>query len=363
MSWDWDATSLAALATFLEARGLADGAPEPRRIGEGHSNLTYLIRVAGGRAVLRRPPPPPVPKGANDVLREARVLAALEGQGTPTPRILAVAQAGEALDVPFYVMEHVPGHVVTDALPAAFEAKRDGRAIAFGLVDALADLHAVDWRACGLSDFGQPKDFNARHIRRLEGLMQAHGAPSAALADMAARLRAGAPPESGAAIVHNDFRLGNVIWSIEAPPRLMAILDWELATIGDPLFDLGYVACCCPMPGETAQPDAGALRRDARRGLSDARRSHRSLRRAHGPRRLAPALVCGDGGVETGGALRLPAPPRPRRLLRRRDAGAALPRQRRTFPERELSPLHSPRALRESLACMNSRPKMLASSL
>ncbi len=254
MSWDWDAASLAALATFLEARGLADGAPEPRRIGEGHSNLTYLVRIAGGRAVLRRPPPPPVPKGANDVLREARVLAALEGQGTPTPRILAVAQAGEALDVPFYIMEHVPGHVVTDALPAAFEAKRDGRAIAFGLVDALADLHAVDWRACDLSDFGQPKDFNARHIRRLEGLMQAHGAPSAALADMAARLRAGAPPESGAAIVHNDFRLGNVIWSIEAPPRLMAILDWELATIGDPLFDLGYVACCCPMPGEQLNP-------------------------------------------------------------------------------------------------------------
>jgi len=255
MSWEWDDTSLAALDGFLNLQGLRDGAPRPRRIGDGHSNLTYLIDVRGGSAVLRRPPPPPIPKGANDVLREARVLSALDGQAVPTPRVLAIAQAGAVLDVPFYVMDHVPGHIMTDTLPPAFDAARDGRAIAFGLAEGLAALHAVDWRACGLEDFGQPKDFNARHLKRLEGLMNLRDdAPPAWLSDMAAHLRSTAPEESGAAIVHNDFRLGNVIWSDPSSPRLLAILDWELATIGDPLLDLGYAACCYPVLGKPLNP-------------------------------------------------------------------------------------------------------------
>lgn len=255
MSWDWDAQTLEALESFLREKGLLNGAPQPRRIGDGHSNLTYLIRVRDGDAVLRRPPPPPVPKGANDVLREARVLKALEGQDAPVPRVLAVAQAGEALDAPFYIMQHVPGHIMTGRLPPAFDAARDGKAIAYGLADGLAKLHAVDWRAAGLEDFGRPKDFNARHLQRFEAVMNSRDdAAPAWLADMAAHLKVSAPPESGDAIVHNDFRLGNVIWSGAAPPRLLAILDWELATIGDPLFDLGYAACCYPARGEELNP-------------------------------------------------------------------------------------------------------------
>jgi aminoglycoside phosphotransferase (APT) family kinase protein len=255
MSWQWDAPTLAALAAFLDANWLLRDAPQPRRIGDGHSNLTYMIGTSRGNAVLRRPPPPPLPKGANDVLREARVLKALEGQGVPTPRVLAVAQPGEVLDVPFYVMEHVPGHIMTDTLPPAFDGARDGRAIAFGLADALAKLHAVDWQGCGLEDFGQPKDFNARHLKRLEGLMNHRDdAAPAWLKDMAAQLKASVPPESGASIVHNDFRLGNVIWSEPGPVELLAILDWELATIGDPLLDLGYMICCYPVRGEELNP-------------------------------------------------------------------------------------------------------------
>lgn len=255
MSWDWDDKTLAALEGFLDRRGLLAGEPRPRRIGDGHSNLTYLIRVRGGNAVLRRPPPPPVPKGANDVEREARVLSALEGHDVPVPRVLAVAKAGEVVDVPFYVMEHVPGHIMTDTLAAEFNPARDGRTIAFGLADALAKLHSVDWRAAGLEDFGNPADFNLRHLKRLEGLMNLRdGAAPSWLADMASHLKSTAPPESGEAIVHNDFRLGNVIWSQDAPPKLLAILDWELATIGDPLLDLGYAACCYPASGETLNP-------------------------------------------------------------------------------------------------------------
>lgn len=254
MSWEWDHATLGSLGRFLEARGLLDGAPAPRRIGDGHSNLTYLIRIKGGHAVLRRPPPPPVPKGANDVVREARVLKALEGHDVPVPRVLATADAGDVLDVPFYIMQHVPGPIMTDRLAPAFTAARDGRVIAFGLADGLAKLHAVHWRASGLEDFGQPKDFNARHLKRLEGLMNINPTPPSWLTDMAAHLRSTVPRESGDAIVHNDFRLGNVIWSETSPPRLLAILDWELATIGDPLLDLGYAACCYPMPGDELNP-------------------------------------------------------------------------------------------------------------
>jgi len=182
----------------------------------------------------------------------------LQEQGVPTPRVLAVAQAGDVLDIPFYVMEHVPGHIMTDTLPPAFDGKRDGRAISLGLVEGLAKLHGVDWRACGLEDFGQPKDFNSRHLKRLEGLMNLRDDPAPAwLSDMATHLRSTVPPESGEAIVHNDFRLGNVIWSEPEPPRLLAILDWELATIGDPLLDLGYFACCYPVRGERLNPTQG----------------------------------------------------------------------------------------------------------
>lgn len=255
MSWEWDDRTLAALGDFLRARGLWGGDPAPRPIGDGHSNLTYLIRLRGGNAVLRRPPPPPIPKGANDVLREARVLRALQDQPVPTPAILAVAQAGAVLDVPFYVMEHVPGPIVTETLPAGFDPATDAPAMAFALVEGLAQLHAVDWLACGLQGFGRPENFNARHLARMRGLMEYRDGPVPRwLADVADALAGAVPPESGASIIHNDFRLGNVIWSPAPPRRLLAVLDWELATLGDPLLDLGYLICCHPQAGDRLNP-------------------------------------------------------------------------------------------------------------
>jgi aminoglycoside phosphotransferase (APT) family kinase protein len=173
----------------------------------------------------------------------------------PVPRVLAVAQTGEVLDVPLYVMCHVPGHVVTDELPSAFDPRTASRTMTFALVDCLAHLHAVDFTTCGLTGFGRPDDFNGRHLKRIEALMlQRDGPVPTPLAEMARFLKQRVPKESGAAIVHNDYRLGNVIWSQNAPPRLLAILDWELATLGDPLLDLGYFACCYPVAGEALNP-------------------------------------------------------------------------------------------------------------
>ncbi|GAA2864555.1 phosphotransferase family protein [Pseudonocardia halophobica] len=250
--WDWSEADLAALEAFLAKHGVADGPLATRRIGDGHSNLTYLVR--GSRdVVVRRPPPPPLPPGAHDVLREARLLAGLAGTGVPVPEVLATAETGEVIDSPLYVMSHVPGAVVTTRTPPELAEHR--RAIGESMVDILARLHAVDWQAAGLAEMGRPEGFNGRHLRRMRRLVaDADGNPPAAFADIDAWLEAHVPAESGATLVHNDYRLGNVI--LGPTGTVAAVLDWELATIGDPLFDVGYFLASWPVAGKPLTPTA-----------------------------------------------------------------------------------------------------------
>ncbi|HEY4094145.1 MAG TPA: phosphotransferase family protein [Baekduia sp.] len=245
--WTWSAEDLARLATFLGDLGLVGGPVTARAIGDGHANLTYLVGDGEREVVVRRPPPPPIPRGANDMLREARLMEALAGTGVPVPTVLAVGQAGDVLDVPFYVMSYMKGIVFTDATPPALASPPVRRELAEALIDTLAALHAVDWRARGLQDFGRPEDFNARHLARMTRLIaDAAGQPPPAFAPLAEWLAANVPPESGAAILHNDFRLGNVMLAAEPPGRVEAVLDWELATIGDPLLDVAYFLASYP---------------------------------------------------------------------------------------------------------------------
>ena len=122
--WDWTPETLGALRSFLGASGELSTRP----IGDGHSNLTYLVSDGTRDVVVRRPPPPPAPLGAHDVLREARVIAALHGTGVPVPEVLAVAQAGEALDVPFYVMSYIEGTIATTDTPDGLDGREIGRA-------------------------------------------------------------------------------------------------------------------------------------------------------------------------------------------------------------------------------------------
>ncbi len=240
---------LGALAGFLRERGLCDGPLSASRIGDGHSNLTYAVSDGHRTVVLRRPPPPPAPAGANDVLREARLMDALRDTAVPVPAVLAIARAGEVLDVPCYVMSFAAGPVITAGTPAALSQSGTRREIGESLIDTLAALHAVDWRAAGLGDLGRPEGFNARHLRRMErliadddGRIPPHFAPARDW--LAARV----PPESGHAIVHSDFRIGNVVIAPDAPGRVAAVLDWELATVGDPLLDVGYFLASVPGP-------------------------------------------------------------------------------------------------------------------
>ncbi|MDR3660126.1 MAG: phosphotransferase family protein [Mycobacterium sp.] len=222
-------------------------------IGDGHSNLTFLVSDGHSRLIVRRPPPPPLPPGAHDVLREARLLSALERTDVPTPRVLAIAVADELLDVSVFVMDFVDGAVITESTPAPINDGQPRRHIGESLVDTHAALHKVAWLEVGLENFGKPHGFNARQLRRMRSLIAVDGAVPRDFAALDNWLPANLGPESETAIVHNDFRIGNMIVDI-GTGCVAAILDWELATIGDPLADLGYLLTSYPMPGEPLVP-------------------------------------------------------------------------------------------------------------
>ncbi|UTI62651.1 phosphotransferase family protein [Paraconexibacter antarcticus] len=239
----------AQLDALLQARGVTSAPATLRRIGDGHSNLTYLLDDGHRRAVLRRPPPPPLPRGAHDVVREARILQALAATDVPVPAVLLLEQDTGLMGVPFYVMEHLDGAVCTDALPPAIDTPEQRAGVAEALVDALAVLHAVDWQA-GLADLGRPDGFLERQLDRLPRLIAAPDGtlpePFAAYRD---ELAATVPASSGAALIHGDLRLGNVMLASDPPARILGVLDWELAAIGDPLADVAYTLTTYAVPG------------------------------------------------------------------------------------------------------------------
>jgi aminoglycoside phosphotransferase (APT) family kinase protein len=230
------------LERFLDEHGLGEGPLEACRCDDGHSNVTYRITRAGCRVVLRRPPRPPLPPSAHDVLREARILAALEGSGVPVPRVLAVCADESLLGVPFFVMEYLDGCCITAATPAALATPAHRAEIAERLIEVLAALHAVDPAGCGLDGIGRPSGYLERQVRRFAGLWEAGRTRELpALDELTAWLAANRPESGPATVVHGDFRLGNLMFAREPPVELLGVLDWEMATLGDPLADLGYL--------------------------------------------------------------------------------------------------------------------------
>jgi aminoglycoside phosphotransferase (APT) family kinase protein len=232
---------LEPLAAFLDARGLGSGPLRAEPIGEGHSNVTYLLERDGARLVLRRPPRGPLAPSTHDVLREARLLALLEPSGVPAPPILATCDDDAVIGAPFYVMPFIDGHVLTTRLPAAFAGGGGPAAIATQLVDALVALHAVPVEGA-LAAFGRPAGYLERQLRRFQGLLEANATRDLRdLHEVGAWLAANVPAPGDAAVVHGDYRLGNALFAADPAPRLAAILDWEMATLGDPLADVGYM--------------------------------------------------------------------------------------------------------------------------
>ena len=238
---------------------------ELTRIDGGQSNPTWILRGAGlGAWVLRAKPAPAatLPASAHAIEREARVLRALAGSPVPVPRVRALSEDESVIGVAFYVMDFVPGRVLRDAtLPDIAPADRAAYHDEANRV--LAALHAVDWRAAGLADFGRHTGFFSRQARRWsQQYARAAGAtaPIEAMDRLAEWLPANIPPgadEAGTvALTHGDYRLENLLFHPERP-EVVAVLDWELSTLGHPLSDLAYHCSAWHLPGGTLQGFAG----------------------------------------------------------------------------------------------------------
>ena len=246
---------LEPLKVFLDEHDLGEGEIEASPIGEGHSNVTYLIRRGDAEMVLRRPPRPPLPPSAHDVLREARLLRALRDTPARVPVVLAVCDDPATIGCPFYVMERIDGEVIVTSIPVALDTPSERQRISEQLIDSLVEIHAVDWRAVGLEGFGKPTGYLERQLRRFVGLWEVNKTREIPEVERVGSWLAENLPSSGpATIVHGDYRLGNTIFAPERPARLAAVLDWEMATIGDPLADLGYL---CMMWTESGDPRGG----------------------------------------------------------------------------------------------------------
>ncbi len=231
---------LEPLLEFLAAHGLQAPADlDAQPIGEGHSNVTFGLSSG---LVLRRPPRGPLPPSAHDVLREARLLSHLEDTPVRVPRVLATCEDAGVIGSPFYVMERVEGEVIANTIPAELDDPEQRRRIADQLIDALVELHGVDYAAVGLEGFGKPSGYLERQLRRFGGLWEHNRTREVPeVEQVGAWLAENLPESPPATIVHGDYRLGNTMFACAAPAQLVAILDWEMATIGDPLADLGYL--------------------------------------------------------------------------------------------------------------------------
>ncbi len=247
-----------ALERYLAQQVPGDPSPiEVRKHVAGFSNETFFVTRGDRRWVLRRPPAGDLLPTSHDVLREYRVLSAVAGRGVRSPRTIAGCDDASVIGAPFYVMERIDGVVIRDAPPPALDNPEGRARIGEELVDALVEIHAVDWRAAGLEGLGRPDGYLERQVRRWSRqweLTIPRTRPLPGLDAVTEWLRTHVPESPPATLVHGDYKLDNVIFSTEAPARLLAILDWEMATIGDQLADLGWMLSNW---GDTGLPPTG----------------------------------------------------------------------------------------------------------
>jgi aminoglycoside phosphotransferase (APT) family kinase protein len=252
------------LAPYLRERlDGAEGPLEIRQFGGGKANLTYLLRFtptlssATREFVLRRPPLGPIPLGAHDMRREHRVLSVLHRRYHPAPRSLLLCEDESVIGAIFILEERRHGFVIRDDIPAEFAARPAlNRRIGEALIDALADLHLVPPGEIGLGDLGRPEGYVERQLagwsRRWQAAQGGEDAEhaAAAMAPVLDWLGQNLPASGAAALLHNDYRLDNCLLDSADPGRISAVLDWDMATQGDPLADLGYVLNYWVEPGD-----------------------------------------------------------------------------------------------------------------
>jgi aminoglycoside phosphotransferase (APT) family kinase protein len=244
------------LGAWMDARGLPPGPIEhATRLGGGTQNVLVRFERGGHAYVVRRPPPHPRPRSDETMRREARVLGALAATDVPHPRLIAACPDTEALGVAFYLMEPIAGFNPTTGLPEPHRSDPAMRhAMGLALVDAIAALGRVDYRAVGLEGFGRPEGYLPRQVERWRAQLASYeampgypGPEIPGVERVAAWLDANRPATFAPGILHGDYHLANVLFAHDGP-RLAAIVDWELSTIGDPLLDLGWLLATWPDP-------------------------------------------------------------------------------------------------------------------
>ena len=232
-----------ALAAYLAAE-LPAAAGQPIAIEQfpgGHSNLTYLVTVGERELVLRRPPVGSKVKTAHDMGREVRVLSRLAPAWPPAPRPILYCEDESVLGCPFYLMERRRGVILRRELPPGLVIEPPtARRLSEVLVDGLAELHAIDYTAIGLGDLGRPEGYVLRQVR---GWSERYGGSRTdelpVVERVAAWLAAHVPTSPAPALIHNDYKFDNVVLDAADLTRVAGVLDWEMATVGDPLMDLG----------------------------------------------------------------------------------------------------------------------------
>ncbi len=225
--------------------GRATGPMSLERISGGQSNPTFFLSYpdSGTQLVLRKKPPGPLLPSAHAVEREYRILKALAGSAVPVPPVLLLHEQDDVVGTPFYLMERLDGRVFHDtALPGVAPDER--RAMYCAMAETLAALHGFDWQAAGLADFGKPGNYYARQLRRWGGQWRETGTrPIPAIDRVIDWLTEHLDESAETTIVHGDFRLGNLMFAPDEP-RIVAVLDWELSTLGHPLSDVAF--SCLP---------------------------------------------------------------------------------------------------------------------
>jgi aminoglycoside phosphotransferase (APT) family kinase protein len=247
---DW-----ASIAAFLRERlpGL-DGELSVLQFPNGSANLTYLLRFGDVPLVLRRPPFGRIAPGAHDMAREHRVLSRLWQAFPPAPRALVLCEDEGITGAKFFIMEFRSGVVIWDSIPASMRCHADAaRRVGFAVVRALANLHQVDYARIGLADLGRPDGFIARQLRGWRSRWEAVASPAAnaTMIEVADVLDRTMPPTQRAAILHNDLKLDNCQFDPADPDRVHSVFDWDMATLGDPLVDVGILLNYWPDPSDS----------------------------------------------------------------------------------------------------------------
>lgn len=256
-----DGLDLIALTTYLQRESVPlEGALTARLISGGRSNLTYFVSDGVSRWVLRRPPLGDILAGAHDVAREHRVMAGLGNTAVPVPKMVTLCQDESVLGVPFYMMDEVAGKVLRTTDMVEPLASRTRAALGDALIDTLADLHDADFEAAGLGGLGRPDGYLQRQVDRwVHQYAVIKNRELAYVDDVVAALRAGMPQMSTASVVHGDYRIDNVIVDLDDPSKIAAVLDWEMATLGDPLADLGMLLMFWDEAGRLFNPITDGL--------------------------------------------------------------------------------------------------------